>query len=63
MDELDLFAGLSRNTRFKKWVEDKLANEYTILSQMSDVDLLRRAQGRAQLLKAMMDLLDKGAAR
>lgn len=63
MDELDLFSQLSRNVRFKKWVEDKLNNEYTILCQMADIEQLRRSQGRAQLLKLMQDLLDKGAAR
>jgi len=63
MSELDLFDQLSRQPRFKQWLQQKLDTEYTVLCQMSDTDQLRRAQGRAQLLKSMLDLLDKAAAR
>jgi len=63
MSELDLFDQLSRQPRFKQWLQQKLDTEYTVLCQMSDADQLRRAQGRAQLLKSMLDLLDKAAAR
>lgn len=63
MSELDLFEQLSRQPRFKQWIQGQLDKEYTVLCQMNDVEQLRRAQGRAQLLKSMIDLLDKGAAR
>jgi hypothetical protein len=63
MSELELFEQLSRQPRFKAWLENKLTTEHTVLCQMNDVEQLRRAQGRAQLLKSMLDLLDKGAAR
>lgn len=63
MSELDLFEQLSRQPKLKQWLETKLTTEYTVLCQMNDVEQLRRAQGRAQLLKSMIDLLDIGAAR
>lgn len=63
MTEIELFEQLSRQPRLKSWLQDKLDTEYTVLCQMVDMEQLRRAQGRAQLLKSMIDLLDKGAAR
>lgn len=63
MNELDLFEQLSRQPRLKNWLQVQLDKEYTVLCQMSDIDQLRRAQGRASLLKSMIDLLDKAAAR
>jgi len=61
-NELALFDQLSGNRRFKEWLLHKLETEYSVLSQNADVDQLRRAQGRAQLLKSMLDLLDKAPA-
>jgi hypothetical protein len=58
-NELALFDQLSGNYRFKDWLSSKLDTEYSVLSQNADIDQLRRAQGRAQLLKSMLDLLDK----
>jgi hypothetical protein len=63
MNELDLFEQLSRQPRFKDWLQVQLDKEFTVLCQMNDSDQLRRAQGRAQLLKSMIDLLGKAAAR
>lgn len=60
--ELELFDHLSRNSRFKGWLQEKLDTELTVLCQMNDVEQLRRAQGRAQLLKSMIDLLEKAQA-
>jgi hypothetical protein len=61
-NELALFDQLSGNTRFKDWLNDKLAHEVSVLVQMADNDQLRRSQGRAQLLKSMLDLLEKAPA-
>jgi len=61
-NELALFDQLSGNHRVKDWLSGKLDTEYSVLSQNADVDQLRRAQGRAQLLKSMLDLLDKAPA-
>jgi hypothetical protein len=58
-NELALFDQLSGNSRFKDWLHHKLDTEYSVLSMNSDIDQLRRSQGRAQLLKSMLDLLDK----
>lgn len=57
--ELILFDQLSGNTRFKDWLHAKLDDEFSVLSMNSDVDQLRRSQGRAQLLKSMIELLAK----
>jgi hypothetical protein len=58
-NELVLFDQLSGNPRFKDWLQDKLTTEVSALVQQVDIDQLRRSQGRAQLLKSMLDLLDK----
>lgn len=60
--EIALFDQLSGNHRFKDWLQDKLATEVSALVSQVDVEQLRRAQGRAQLLKSMLDLLDKAPA-
>lgn len=61
-NELALFDQLSGNNRLRDWLNDKLATEYSALSSQVDIDQVRRAQGRAQLLKSMLDLLDKAPA-
>lgn len=63
--EIELFSQLSSHIRLKDWLNDRLESEYSALVQAVDVDQLRRAQGRAQLLKSMLTLLDvaPGAAR
>lgn len=58
-NELALFDQLSGNLRFKDWLQSKLDTEFSALVQGNDIDQLRRAQGRAQLLKSMLELLDK----
>lgn len=57
--ELMLFDQLSGNSRFKGWLNERLEHEYSVLTQMADVDQLKRSQGRAQLLKSMLDLMEK----
>lgn len=58
-NELALFDQLSGNNRLRDWLNHKLVTEYSALSSQVDIDQLRRSQGRAQLLKSMLDLLDK----
>jgi len=61
-NELALFDQLAGMHRFKDWLQGKLEVEVSALVQQVDVDQLRRAQGRAQLLRSMLDLLDKAPA-
>lgn len=61
-NELALFDQLSGNNRLRDWLTHKLDIEYSVLSMNADIDQLRRAQGRAQLLKSMVELLDKAPA-
>ena len=63
--EIELFSQLSSHNRLKDWLSDRLESEYSALVQAADIDQLRRAQGRAQLLKSMLSLLDiaPGAAK
>lgn len=58
--EFELFSRLCREPRFKEWVRDKLEAEVAILLVAEDV---RKAQGRAQLLQQMLDLLDAAKAK
>lgn len=60
--ELVLFDQLSSNVRLRDWLHDKLSLEHSALTGQVDIDQLRRSQGRAQLLKSMIDLLDKAPA-
>ena len=57
--ELVLFDQLSGNVRLRDWLHERLSIEYSALTGQVDIDQLRRSQGRAQLLKSMLDLLDK----
>jgi len=57
--ELELFDYLSRNSRFREWLEAKLVEEAKILIQVLDIEQLRRAQGRAGLMQIMLALLDQ----
>lgn len=61
-DELELFAFLARQPKLREWVNVKLETELRVLVQNSDVEQLRRAQGKAQLLQHIIDLLDKAPA-
>ena len=58
-NELALFDQLSGNNRLREWLMHKLDTEYSVLSMNSDIDQLRRSQGRTQLLKSMLELMDK----
>jgi hypothetical protein len=60
--EIALFDQLSGNVRLREWLMHKLDSEYSVLSMNSDIDQLRRSQGRTQLLKSMLELMDKAPA-
>lgn len=57
-DELELFEYLSRHKKFREWLDSKLTSEVDALIQLTDVDQLRKAQGRAGLLQQMVKLLE-----
>ena len=61
-DEIELFDNLARNNRLREWLESKLDVETKVLYQSSDIDQLRRAQGRAQAWQTMLELMDKAPA-
>ena len=61
-EELELFTVLARTTRLRDWLEGKLEHELKVLVVNTDNDALRKAQGRAQLLQQMIELLDKAPA-
>lgn len=58
-DELELFSQLARNDRLVQWLKAKLDGEIKVLVSNPDVEQIRKAQGKAQLLQYMLDLLDK----
>jgi hypothetical protein len=58
-DELELFAFLARQSKLRDWLNNKLDTELKVLVQNSDVEQIRRAQGKAQLLQHILELLDK----
>lgn len=58
-EEVELFDFLSRQPKFREWVNSKLAAETTVLVASTEIDHLRKAQGKAQLLNQMIELLDR----
>jgi len=58
--EFDLFTRLVREPKLKEWLQNKLDAEVAVLLVADDV---RAAQGRAKLLKQMIDLLDAAKAK
>ena len=61
-DDIELFDHLSRNQRLKGWLDERMAEDTKVLIQASDIDQLRRAQGRAQAWQTMLTLMDKSPA-
>lgn len=59
--ELELFDQLSRS-RLKDWLKDKISEDTKVLMMASDIDQLRKAQGRATAWQMMSDLLDAAPA-
>lgn len=58
--EFELFMRLCREPKLKEWLQFKLDSEVQVLMQAEDV---RAAQGKARLLKSMIDLLDAAKAK
>jgi hypothetical protein len=56
--ELRLFASLS-NSRFREWVSAALDKAHHELVNQREIQAISRAQGRAQLLLEMLELVDK----
>lgn len=61
-EELELFDFLARQPKLREWINAKLDMELRVLVQNSDVEQLRKAQGKAQLLQQMIELMDKAPA-
>ena len=55
--ELELFDHLSR-TKLREWLESKIKSDFDVLTQATDIEQLRKAQGRVGLLQSMVKLLD-----
>jgi hypothetical protein len=55
--ELELFDFLSR-TKLGDWIKAKKEAEVAVLIQSSDIDTLRKAQGRAAMLESIEKLLE-----
>lgn len=58
--ELELFMRLCREPKLREWLQNKFDAEMAVLLVAEDV---RAAQGRAKLLKQMIDLLDAAKAK
>lgn len=58
--EFELFTRLCREPKLKEWLETKLEAEMSVLLVAEDV---KAAQGRARLLKQMIDLFDAAKAK
>lgn len=61
-EEVELFAYLSRQTKLREWLQAHLDTEIQVLVLNGDIEVVRKAQGKAQLLQKMLDLLDKAPA-
>ena len=58
--ELALFKRLASEPKLLEWLQGKLEAEKETLVKASDIDVVRKAQGRAQLLDSMVALLNAG---
>lgn len=55
--EQALFARLAREPKLEEWLRGRLEAEVSILLVNNDLENLRKAQGRAQIVNQMLDLL------
>lgn len=60
--ELKLFAFLARQSELRVWLDGKLQAELQVLVNHSDIEVVRKAQGKSQLLQQMLKLLDEAPA-
>jgi hypothetical protein len=58
MEEKVLFDHLLRVPKFKDWLDNQLSLQIKTLMLNSDIEQLRQAQGRSQLLTSMKEKLD-----
>ena len=61
-DEIELFDYLSRQPKFRDWLNNEIITDTSVLMQATDIDQLRKAQGRCGLLTKMLTLLDRSPA-
>lgn len=55
--ETELWDHLARTPRLREWLQEQFDEQTAILVVNPDVEQLRKAQGRAQFAKAMIDKL------
>lgn len=55
--EAELFDYLCRQRKLREWLEEQLDTQFKILVVNPDVEQLRIAQGRAQMLQTILDRL------
>lgn len=55
--EIELFDHLSR-TKLRDWLQHKIEVDFEVLTQATDIEQLRKAQGRVGLLQQMVKLLE-----
>lgn len=55
--EVELFDYLYRQRKLREWLEEQLDTQFKILVVNPDVEQLRIAQGRAQMLQTILDRL------
>lgn len=60
--EAELFEHLCRTPRLREWLQEQFDEQTAILVVNPDVEQLRRAQGRAQFVKALLDKLTAAEA-
>lgn len=56
--ERELFRRLCSEPKLKEWLQEKLAVEKSFLVSLTDIDSVRKAQGRAQFITQMIEQLD-----
>lgn len=56
--EQALFARLVREPKLEEWLRGKLQAELNVLMVNNDLEMLRKAQGRAQFINQVLDQLD-----
>jgi hypothetical protein len=61
-EELELFEYLGRQHKLREWLNNKKDSEVSILIQSTDIEQLRKAQGRAGLLTQMLELMNQAPA-
>jgi hypothetical protein len=57
--ELQMFARLASEPKFREYLVKQLDNEYDIFVTALDKDFLAKAQGRAGLLRSLIKRLDE----